>query len=123
MRNTLLLFAMSLLCVSSPEAKGQEFDRVPGVVIDYEEAPTLPDKLANINEVYIASPSITILPNGYYIASHDLFDSGTNYDTTKVFLSTDKGATWSHRETIVGQFWSTVFVKRYHRQNVQAMNG
>jgi hypothetical protein len=87
----------------------QDFTRVPGVVIDYEEAPTLPDKIANVNEVYIASPSITVMPNGYYVASHDLFDSGTNYDTSKVFLSKDRGATWSHQSTIVGQFWSTVF--------------
>jgi len=98
--------------VASREVPAQDFTRVPGVVIDYQEAPTLPDKLANVNEIYIASPSITVMPNGYYVASHDLFDSGTNYDTTKVFLSTDRGATWSHRATIVGQFWSTVFEHR-----------
>lgn len=109
MRNIPLLCTLLFVSVFTLEGRGQDFDRVPGVVIDYEESPSLSDAHANVNEVYIASPSITIMPNGYYIASHDLFDSGTNYDTTKVFLSTDRGATWSHQSTIVGQYWSTVF--------------
>ncbi len=108
MKNAMLL-CTAAWAVSISAGWSQDFSRVPGIVIDYEEAPTLPDKLANVNEVYIASPSITIMPNGYYVASHDLFDSGTDYDTTKVFLSKDRGATWSRQSTIVGQFWSTVF--------------
>ncbi len=109
MRSRFPICELVLLAISVPGAGAQDFTRVPGVVIDYEQAPTLPDKLANVNEVYIASPSIAIMPNGYYVAAHDFFDSGTNYDTTKIFLSIDHGTTWSHQATIVGQFWSTVF--------------
>ena len=109
MRTLLLLALLSLLAYSAPRTEAQCFTRVPGVVIDYEEAPSLLNKLANINEVYIASPSITIMPNGFYVACHDLFDSGTNCDTTRVFLSKDRGLTWTHQATIVGQFWSTIF--------------
>lgn len=61
---------------------------------------------------YIGSPSIAILPNGDYVASHDLFMVGDNGDRTHVFGSTDRGKTWQHRTEIVGQWWSTLFVHK-----------
>lgn len=74
---------------------------VPGVVIKHSPAST---------RQYIGSPGIAVLPNGEYVASHDLFGPGTNEDHTLVFGSTDRGATWQKRAEIEGQFWSTLFM-------------
>ena len=50
------------------------------------------------------------MPGGEYVASHDLFGSGTASDTTEVFVSRDQGQTWQPQATLRGQFWSTLFV-------------
>lgn len=65
--------------------------------------------------MYIGSPSIAILPNGRYVATHDLFGPKSGYRTegvTRVFESRDRGRSWAHLTDIRGQFWSTVFVHR-----------
>ena len=74
---------------------------VPGVVIDYSPNPA---------RVYIGSPSIAVLPNGDYVASHDWFGPGTKNCRSAVFCSSDRGRTWKHRADIDGQWWSTLFV-------------
>jgi hypothetical protein len=79
---------------------------VPGVVIDH-----LPASAGS----YIGSPSIAILPNGDYVASHDHFGpKSTEHQSalTSVFASSDRGKTWHKRAAIDGQFWSTLFVHR-----------
>ena len=68
-------------------AQSDNFSGVPGVVIDYSPAET---------EKYIGSPSIAVLPNGYYIASHDFFGPGSKNNRTVVFRSKDSGKTWQH---------------------------
>ncbi len=109
--------AVLILCVTSvcllvaqPNAfsQGQEakpdFSMVPGTVIAHSPAST---------KKYIGSPSITILPNGDYVASHDYFGPGGDrraYDETIVYSSTDKGKTWKKLTTIKDQWWSTLFV-------------
>ncbi len=78
----------------------------PGVVIDHSP---------QTSGQYIGSPSIASLPDGTYVATHDLFgpNSGsTERATTRVFESKDRGRTWTHLTDIAGAFWSTVF---YHR--------
>lgn len=77
---------------------------VPGVVIDH---------WAQSSGKYIGSPSLAILPNGHYVATHDLFgprSGSTERATTRVFRSTDRGRSWHHVTDVRGQFWSTVFV-------------
>lgn len=76
---------------------------LPGVVIDHSFADT---------KQYIGSPSIAVLSNDEYLASHDLFGPGSSRQQTLVFASADKGATWSKRATIEGQWWSSLFVHR-----------
>ena len=91
---------------------GCEEPTPPGVVISHEPAPSLVDVLLG-NDKYIGSPSIAILPGGVYVAIHDIFGDGSTEETsgvTKVFRSTDQGASWSQTTTLEGQFWSTVFV-------------
>lgn len=80
-----------------------DLSKVPGVVIDHVPASS---------GTYVGSPSITILPNGDYLATHDLFGPKSNEHvsaTTRVFGSSDKGKTWAKRGEIDGAFWSTVF--------------
>jgi len=97
-----------MLALGAGNASAQNFSGVPGVVINYEESPSALEQLFN-QEVYLASPSITIMPNGDYFVSHDYFGNGTNENVTGVFRSTDKGATWTQTATINGAFQSTIF--------------
>lgn len=78
-------------------------DPVPGVVVDYSAAKT---------RQYVGSPGLAILPSGGYVASHDWFGPGSTNDTTVVFGSSDKGATWTKLAEVKGQWWSSLFVHK-----------
>src|SRR6187399_902381 len=75
----------------------------PGVVIDFSPAK---------DKQYIGSPSIAILPDGSYAASHDFFSPGNQGDRTLVFRSTDRGQSWGRVADFKGQWWSGLFVHR-----------
>jgi endonuclease/exonuclease/phosphatase family metal-dependent hydrolase/dienelactone hydrolase len=87
--------------VSVPDAR--KTAGVPGVIIDYSPASS---------RQYIGSPSIAVLPNGEYVASHDFFGPGSTYSKMSVFGSRDKGRTWTKRADLEGQWWSTLFVHK-----------
>lgn len=75
----------------------------PGVVVDH---------IAKSTGCYVGSPSICIMPNGDYVASHDEFgpNSGEhNSAKTLIFESKDKGKSWRKICQIDGQFWSNLF--------------
>ena len=75
----------------------------PGVVVDHIYAST---------NSYVGSPSITEMPNGDLVASHDIFGPGSTEYTnaqTKIFKSTDHGVTWSTVTTVAKSFWSGLF--------------
>src|SRR5690348_1872056 len=77
---------------------------VPGTVIDHSPASS---------GIYIGSPSLAILPNGVYVASHDEFGPSSTEFTrgvTRVFGSNDRGQSWRPLATVQGAFWSTLFV-------------
>ena len=77
---------------------------VPGSVIDH---------IAASSRSYIGSPSITILDDGSYLASHDFFGPGSSSRSkglTLIFTSSDKGATWQKVSEIKGMFWGKLFV-------------
>lgn len=91
-----LMFIFSSLLAQSP--------KVPGTVVHYIPASA---------ETYIGSPSLCILPNGDYVASHDHFGPGSTEHQqalTLVYRSTDRGKTWEKTAAIDGQFWSNLFV-------------
>jgi hypothetical protein len=73
----------------------------PGVVIDYQPAET---------RRFVGSPSLVILPDGAYVASHDIFGPGANGDVTLIFRSTDRGRTWKKASRVSPQNWSSLFV-------------
>jgi len=79
---------------------------VPGVIIDHSPAPS---------GIYIGSPSLAILTNGDYVASHDEFGPRSTEHTravSHVFQSHDRGASWKKISTLDGAFWSTLFTHR-----------
>ena len=55
-------------------------------------------------------PSIAILPDGGYVASHSWFGPGTTNDSLAVFGSDDRGCSWHHLADVKGQWWSNLFV-------------
>ena len=84
-------------------AMAQTAAELPGVVIDHSPAS---------KGKYLGSPSIAILPDGRYVASHDYFGPKTKeFETaiTDIFVSDDKGASWRKTATLNGQFWSSLF--------------
>ena len=79
---------------------------VPGVVIDHTPASS---------GIYIGSPSLAVLTNGDYIASHDEFGPKSTEHSravSHIFRSHDRGASWKKISTIDGAFWSSLFVHR-----------
>jgi hypothetical protein len=77
--------------------------RPPGVILDY---------LPPAGKQFIGSPAIVILPDGAYVAAHDIFGKGPKVNHTRVFRSTDRGKTWQQTVEMSGQFFSTLFVHR-----------
>ncbi len=78
----------------------------PGTIVYHQPAST---------QKYIGSPSLAILPDGDYVASHDFFgpnSSEWSQAETQVFRSADKGKTWKKISAIQGAFWSSLFVHR-----------
>lgn len=76
------------------------FNNPPGVVIAH--SPTSSGQ-------YIGSPSIAILPDKTYVASHDFFGPAATHRIIKVYRSTDAGKTWKESARLEGGFWSNLF--------------
>jgi hypothetical protein len=85
---------------------GEDFSKVPGVVVSHSPAST---------GIYLSSPSLVILPDGRYCATCDEFGPGSTERTsgvTRVFTSRDRGRTWEPLPKVKPAFWSTLFVHR-----------
>lgn len=76
----------------------------PGAIIAYSPASS---------GLFIGSPSIAVLPNGDYVASHDYFGPKSTENQSaisRIYKSRNKGKTWAQIAEINGQFWSKLFV-------------
>ena len=112
-QQSLIVFLLTILLACAMLQLNAQSQKVPGVVVNFIPAST---------KTYIGSPSISILPNGDYVATHDHFGPGsTEYQQalTAVYKSTDKGKSWKKISEIKGQFWSNLFV----HQNVLYIMG
>lgn len=78
-------------------------DDPPGVIVD---------RSRDFARVYVGCPSLAILPDGRYVASHSWFGPGTSNDSSVVLGSADRGATWRRLADLKGQWWSSLFVHR-----------
>lgn len=95
-RLLLLVIIIPLRLVAAP----------PGIVIDHSPASS---------GLYIGSPSIVILPNGQYLASHDFFGPKSaefEAPNSAVFGSSDRGETWRKLAVLKSLFWAGLFVHR-----------
>jgi len=89
-----------------------DFSRVPGSVVAHSPART---------RIYLGSPGLLVLPDGTYLAKHDEFGPGSNEKDnaiTRVYRSTDRGATWQQIVRVEKLFWASLF---YHRGAVYMM--
>lgn len=91
----------------------------PTAVADIPPAPPPPGTVIHHSPaalgLYIGSPSLCVLPDGSYLASHDLFGPNSNEHvraTGRVYQSRDRGATWDHLTDLDGFFWTKLFVHR-----------
>jgi hypothetical protein len=101
-----LVFLFSDVNVGTSVLRAAEHSVVPGVVIDHSPASS---------GIYIGSPSLAVLPNGDYVASHDEFgpkSAELSRAVSRIFQSRDRGANWKIISTIDGAFWSTLFTHR-----------
>lgn len=110
----IFIVAISSLCCSKNGGPGSIVPGVdterpgytvspPGIVIDYSPAST---------GVYLGSPSIAVLEDGTYVASHDGFGKGSvGYPcTTYIFRSEDKGCSWTFASKVEYMTWGKLFV-------------
>ncbi|QYY35029.1 sialidase family protein [Ruficoccus sp. ZRK36] len=77
---------------------------LPGTVINH---------LPSEGKQYIGSPSLAVLPDGSYVASHDVFGPSTTEmeeGHTFIYRSDDRGESWEQIATIKPAFWSNLFV-------------
>ena len=95
------LALISAAACTASAVPSDPFVAIPGTVIAQTPDPT---------SVFLASPSIVILPNGNYVALHDTYGA---YQTENVFLSTNRGATWTQVAEFPGE-WSNLFLDGGH---------
>jgi len=82
---------------------------VPGVVVNYIHPE---DYTYNSSGRSTASPSIARLPDGAYVASHDIYWQRHGQNRTLLFISRDGGATWRFLSELCPCFWGKLFVHR-----------
>ena len=101
----MIAFCSAAFGLHESDAKYDASD-VPGSVVAHSPAAT---------KKYLGTPSLCVLPNGTYIASHDYFgpaaDAMRNAHT-HVYESKDKGKTWK-KIAEFQQFWGGLFYHFY----------
>lgn len=108
-RRCVLLISISLIGLltltgcKTCHADEADATNVPGVVIDHSPASS---------GSFIGSPSLVILTNGDYLASHDFFGPRSRCSqngTTVIFRSRDRGQTWRKVSQLSEAFWGSLF--------------
>ena len=82
-------------------AGGVPHHTVPGVVVNHTPA---------AQRQYNGCPSLAILPDGDYVASHSLFGPAATNTDSFIYRSTDRGQSWRRIATVKGQIWSKLLL-------------
>ena len=61
---------------------------------------------------YLCSPSLVIHPDGYMLASMDLFALSHPQNLTMIFLSDDGGESWHYVSELMPCFWGKLFIHK-----------
>lgn len=89
---------------------------VPGTVVNYLHPD---DKKYSFSGAHLCSPSLLIHPDGYLLASMDLYGRNTPQNLTLIFRSDDRGESWYHYCELFPCFWGTLF---YHKGHVYMLS-
>ncbi|MBR3894539.1 MAG: hypothetical protein IKJ35_05265 [Clostridia bacterium] len=80
-----------------------------GTVVNYLHPD---DRAYAFSGQYLCSPSLVRHPDGYLLASMDLFAGGTPQNLTLIYRSDDGGETWSYVSELMPCFWGKLFLHR-----------
>ncbi len=90
---------------------------VPGkIVVNYLHPD---DKKYAFSGFCLCTPCLLCHPDGYYLASMDIFASAMPQNLTLIFRSDDKGQSWYHYSELFPCEWGTLF---YHRGKVYMLS-
>lgn len=92
-----LLFSLLLWPLGLVNGQKYDFSHVPGTVIAHRPV---------VEQTYLGTPSICVLPDGKYVASHGIF--GKKQNEVSIYWSVDKGKSWEKVSQVKG-FWSGLF--------------
>ena len=70
------------------------------------------DKAYSFSGKYLASPCIVKHPNGYLLASMDVFAGLAPQNLTLIFRSDDGGETWHYVSEVMPCFWGMMFIHK-----------
>lgn len=114
MKKFLLLSALLPVLLLNAQLSTQ-FPMVPGVPVVHSPKST---------GVYRGTPSIAMIPNGNIVVSNDIFGTdaeGKSWpNRTDIFISRDKGLTWTFKTSINGAVWSGLF---FHNNKLYLIGG
>lgn len=80
-----------------------------GTVVNYLHPD---DQAYSFSGRYLCSPSLVRHPNGFLLASMDLFASDYPQNLTLIFRSDDNGATWHYLSELMPCFWGKMFIHK-----------
>ena len=78
-----------------------------GTVVNYLHPD---DKCYEFSGNALCSPSLVRHPDGFLLASMDLFTGGAPQNLTLIFRSDDEGATWHYVSELMPCFWGRMFI-------------
>lgn len=82
---------------------------VPGTVVNYLHPD---DEAYAFSGRYLCSPSLVRHPEGFLLASMDLFAGAHPQNLTLIFRSDDEGATWHYVSELMPCFWGKMFIHK-----------
>ena len=83
--------------------------KVEGVVVNYLHPD---DNAYSFSGKYLCSPSLVRHPDGYLLASMDLYAGGAPQNLTLIFRSDDNGESWNYVSELMPCFWGKMFIHK-----------
>ena len=80
-----------------------------GIVVNYLHPD---DEAYSFSGHYLCSPSLVRHPDGYLLASMDLFAGNHPQNLTLIYRSDDDGATWHYVSELMPCFWGKMFIHK-----------